>query len=66
VATSKPATDALAAGGRQQRREHEDGGRTCRAVGPEEAVDLAGRDLEVDAVDGVDVALEGADEALDD
>jgi hypothetical protein len=52
-------------GGRQQRREHVHGGRLARAVGPEEAVDLAGGDLEVDAVDGVDVALEGPHEALD-
>ena len=44
--------------GRQQRGEHVDGGRLAGAVGPEEAVDLARRDLEVDAVDGVDVALE--------
>jgi hypothetical protein len=32
------------AGGRQQRRQHQHGRRLPRAVGPEEAVDLAGRD----------------------
>src|SRR6185436_19157490 len=52
--------------GRQQRGEHVDGGRLAGAVGAEEAVDLPGRHLEVDAVDGVDVAFEGPDEALDD
>ena len=33
--------------------------------GPEEAVDLAGSDLEIDPVDGADAALEDADEPLD-
>ena len=55
-----------ARGGRQQRREHVDGGGLSGPVGPEEAVDLARGDLEVDAVDGVDVALECPDEAFDD
>ena len=53
VATSKPATVALPAGGAQQRDEHAHRRRLARAVGPEEAVDLARRDLEVDAVDGL-------------
>ena len=48
---------------RQQRREDLDRRRLARAVGPEEAVDLAGRDVQVDAVDGADAALELADEA---
>src|SRR5262249_42419710 len=51
---------------RQQRGEHVDRGRLARAVGPEEAVDLAGGDLQVDPVDRADVALEDAHEALDD
>ena len=42
-----------AAGGRQQRREHQDGRRLAGAVGPEKAVDLARPDVQVDAVDGV-------------
>ena len=48
---------------RQERREDLDGRRLARAVGPEEAVDLAGRDVQVDAVDGADAALELADQA---
>ena len=36
---------------RQERREHQNRRRLARAVGAEEAVDLAGSDLEVDAVD---------------
>ena len=64
VATSKPATVARPADGRQQRREHVHGRRLARAVGAEEAVDLARADLEVDAVDGLDAALELAHEAL--
>ena len=54
-----------ARGGRQQRGEHQHGRRLAGAVGAEEAVDLAGLDLEVDAVDGADAALELADEAVD-
>ena len=53
-----------ARGRRKQRREHEDGGRLAGAVGPEEAVDLAGRDVEVDAVHGPRALLEFANEAL--
>ena len=40
----------------EQRAQHAHGGRLARAVGAEEAVDLAGRDVEVDAVHGLDVA----------
>ena len=60
------ASHARAAGGRrQQRGEHQHRRRLARAVGPEETVDLARRDLEVDAVDGAHAALEVADQALD-
>ena len=60
------AGDRRAAGrGRQQRREHVHGGRLARAVGPEEAVDLAGRDGQIDAVDRADVAFEDAHQTLD-
>jgi hypothetical protein len=41
------------------------GGRLARAVGPEEAVDLAGRDRQIDAVDRADVALEDPHQTLD-
>ena len=51
--------------GRQQRDEHQHRRRLAGAVGPEEAVDLARRDLEVDAVDGLDPTLELAREPLD-
>ena len=57
-ATSKPATRRGTRGGRQQRGQHVDGGGLAGAVGAEEAVDLAGADLDVDAVDGADAALE--------
>ena len=53
-----------ARGGRQQRGEHQDGGGLAGAVGAEEAVDLAGLDAQVDAVDGARAVLELADEAL--
>jgi hypothetical protein len=52
-------------GGRQQRREHQDRGGLAGAVRAEEAVDLAGLDAQVDAVDGARPVLELADEALD-
>ena len=55
----------LAGGGRQQRREHEHSRRLARAVWPEEAVDLARRHPQVDAVDGAHAALEVLDEAFD-
>src|SRR5512132_395091 len=48
---------------REEGRQHVDGCRLAGAVGPEEAVDLARRDLEVDAGDGRDSALEPPDEA---
>ena len=54
-----------AGGGREERREHVDGGRLAGAVGAQEAVDLAGLDLEVDAVDRPRALLELADEGLD-
>jgi hypothetical protein len=53
------AGDAGAPAGRpQERHEHADGGGLAGAVGTEEAVDLAGRDLEIDAVDGLQAAFE--------
>jgi len=59
------ASHARAAGGRgQQGGEHEHGRRLAGAVGPQEAVDLARRDVEVDAVDRPHV-LELAHEPLD-
>ena len=64
VATSWPATRGAAGGGGQQGGEHVDGGRLAGAVGAEEAVDLAGSNLEVDPVDRLDAALELADEAV--
>jgi hypothetical protein len=42
----------------QERHEHAHGRRLAGAVGTEEAVDLAGRDLEIDPVDGLQAALE--------
>ncbi len=53
-----------AAGRQQQRRQHPHRRRLAGAVGSEEAVDLALVDLEVDALDGEDLA-EGALEPLD-
>ena len=49
----------------QQRGEHQHGGRLAGAIGAEEAVDLARRHLQVDAVDGARALLEFAHEALD-
>ena len=60
----EPGHGRAARGGREQRREHQDGRRLSRAVGTEEAVDLARRDVQVDAVNRPDPALELADEAL--
>ena len=51
--------------GRQQRGEHEHGGGLARAVGAEEAVDLARVHVEVDPVDGARALLELLDQALD-
>ena len=60
------AADARAAAGRrQQRREHQHRRRLARAVGPEEAVDLTGRDGQVDAVDRARSLAELAHELLD-
>ena len=39
-------------GGRQQRAEHADGGGLAGAVGPQEPIDLALANVEVEAVDG--------------
>ena len=59
------AADARAsAGRRQQRRQHQHGRRLAGAVGPEEAVDLAGRDRQVDAVDRARALAELAHEPL--
>ena len=60
------ARDRRAAGrGLEQRGEDADGGGLAGAVGPEQAVDGAVGDGEVDAVDGLDVA-EVLDEAVGD
>src|SRR3989440_640465 len=50
--------------GRQQRGEHVHRRRLARAVRAEKAVDLAGRDGEVDPVDSARALLEDADQAL--
>jgi hypothetical protein len=47
---------------REQRRQHVHGGRLAGAVRAEEAVDLAGRDRQVDPVDRADPALELANQ----
>jgi hypothetical protein len=54
-----------ARGGGQQGGQHVDGRRLAGPVGAQEAVDLAGRHLEVDAVDGARAVLELAYEVLD-
>ena len=54
-----------ARGRRQQRRQHQHRGRLAGAVGAEEAVDLAGGDPQVDAVDRPRPVLELAHEAFD-
>src|SRR5690606_17022378 len=48
---------------REQGGQHAQHGRLARAVGAEDAEDLSGRDLEVDAVDGA-AAAEGLDQPL--
>ena len=55
----------LARGRAQQRDEDADRRGLARAVGPEKAVDLALGDVEIEPVDGADVALEAADEPAD-
>ena len=60
-----PRDTRAARGGRQQRGEHQHGRRLAGAVGPEEAVDLARLDAQVDPVDRAHAALELADEPLD-
>ena len=62
--TSKPATVARPAGGREQGRQHVHRRRLAGAVRAEKAVDLARLDPQVDPVDRPDV-LELPDEALD-
>ena len=59
--------DRLAAVGRAQTLEDLDRRRLARAVRPEQAKDLAGRDIEIDPVDrsGVAVALDEAADAND-
>jgi hypothetical protein len=58
------ARDPCASGaGGEESGEDVDGRRLAGAVRAEEAVDRAGRDLEVDSGDGADAALEFADEA---
>ena len=57
AATSTPGDLGAAGGDRQQRRQHPHGRRLAGAVRAEEAEDLAGADLEVDAADGLDRAL---------
>jgi len=52
-------------GRREQRREHVDRRGLACAVGTQEPVDLAGLDLELDAVDRADAAFELPDEATD-
>ncbi len=51
-------------GGLEQGREHADGGRLARAVGPEQAEHLAGCDREGDAADGLELT-EADDEVVD-
>ena len=50
--------------GREERREHVHGRRLARTVGPEEPVDLPGRDGEVDPVDRARAFLEDPDQPL--
>ena len=52
-----------ALGGGEQRAQHQHGGRLAGPVGTEEAVDLAGRDVQVDVVDGHGL-VEAAHQAL--
>jgi hypothetical protein len=54
-----------ARGGREQRGQHQHGGRLAGAVGPQEAVDLTRLHAQVDPVDGARSLLELAHEALD-
>src|SRR5689334_17574602 len=52
------------AGWAEEGGQHLDGGGLARPVGPEEREELAGTDLERDAIDGADVA-ERLDQVLD-
>ena len=61
----EPAHRRPSVGGRQQGRQHQHRRRLARAVGAEEAVDLAGVDVQVDAVDRARPLLELLDEAVD-
>ena len=49
--TAQPQHFDLACGRRQQAAQHADGGGLAGAVGPEEAVDVRARHVEVDVVD---------------
>jgi hypothetical protein len=51
-------------GRRQEGRQHVHRGRLPRAIRAEEAVDLPGIDMEVDAVDGARTVLEDADQLV--
>ena len=57
--------DDLAAVAPEQAADHRDGGGLAGAVGPEQAVGLAGGDLEADAVDGGPLAVALAEVATD-
>ena len=63
--TSWPATSGLALLAAGEGRERVDGGALARAVGPEQGVHGAGRDLEVEAVQGERVAVPLAQPAGD-
>ncbi len=58
------ADSGVAARRRQKRRQHQNRRRFARAVRPEEAVDLAGRDREVDPVNRAGALAKLADEPL--
>ena len=60
AAQVRPRDRRLAAGRGEQRREHPQRRRLAGAVRAEEAEDLAGRDREVDAADGLDRAARGS------
>ena len=55
--TSMPSIGRRPAGGPQQRRQHLDGGRLARAVGPDEAEDVALLQLEGQVLDGRQVLI---------
>ena len=61
---SRPSIAIRPPSGREQRRQHLDGGGLAGAVGSEEGEDLPGLDVEGHAVDGFDLA-EGLGQVLD-